>query len=78
MASGQVQGSGYVLSKLTADPETVTINGPKSLVEKRSSKVEAEVNVSGLSENTVLDSALVLYDENNNVDRPVKAGKQLG
>ena len=65
VASGQVR-SGYVLGKLTADPETVTINGPKSLVEKIS-KVEAEVNVSGLSENTVLDSALVLYDENNNV-----------
>ena len=44
VASGQVR-SGYVLGKLTADPETVTINGPKSLVEKIS-KVEAEVNVS--------------------------------
>lgn len=76
VASGQVR-SGYVLGKLTADPETVTINGPKSLVEKIS-KVEAEVNVSGLSENTVLDSALVLYDENNNVIDQSRLANNLG
>ena len=76
VASGQVR-RGYVLGKLTADPETVTINGPKSLVEKIS-KVEAEVNVSGLSENTVLDSALVLYDENNNVIDQSRLANNLG
>lgn len=76
VASGQVR-SGYVLGKLTADPETVTINGPKSLVEKIS-KVEAEVNVSGLSENTVLDSELVLYDENNNVIDQSRLANNLG
>lgn len=76
VASGQVR-SGYVLGKLTADPETVTINGPKSLVEKIS-KVEAGVNVSGLSENTVLDSALVLYDENNNVIDQSRLANNLG
>lgn len=76
VASGQVR-SGYVLGKLTADPETVTINGPKSLVEKIS-KVEVEVNVSGLSENTVLDSALVLYDENNNVIDQSRLANNLG
>ncbi len=76
VASGQVR-SGYVLGKMTADPETVTINGPKSLVEKIS-KVEAEVNVSGLSENTVLDSELVLYDENNNVIDQSRLANNLG
>lgn len=73
---GQVR-SGYVLGNLTADPETVTINGPESLVEKIS-KVAAEVSVSGLAKDTVLDSELVLYDENNNVIDQSRLANNLG
>lgn len=76
VAKGQVR-SGYVLGSLTADPETVTINGPESLVEKIS-KVVAEVSVSGLAKDTVLDSELVLYDENNNVIDQSRLANNLG
>lgn len=57
---------GYVLGNIQADPEKVTIRGPKSVINKIT-RVEATVNVSGLSEDAVLKSELVLYDENNNV-----------
>lgn len=76
MATGQVR-DGYVLGNLQTDPETVTINGPESLVSKIS-KVVAEVDVSGLSTNTILDSELVLYDEDNNVIDQSRLANNLG
>jgi YbbR domain-containing protein len=55
---------GYALGKIEAVPEKVSIRGPKSVI-KQISRVEASVNVSGLSQNQVLPSELVLYDKNN-------------
>lgn len=55
---------GFALGKIEAVPEKVTIRGPKSVLE-RIGRVEASVNVSGLSQTQVLASELVLYDRNN-------------
>lgn len=52
---------GYVLGEIKADPEKVKVNGPKSIIE-RIDKVVAEVDVTGLAEDTVLPSKLVFYD----------------
>lgn len=52
---------GYVLGEIKADPEKVRVNGPKSIIE-RIDKVVAEVDVTGLAEDTVLQSKLVFYD----------------
>ena len=57
---------GYALGEVKVSPEKVSIRGPKSIISKIS-KVEASVNVSGLSEDAVLASELVLYDDENNV-----------
>lgn len=76
MATGQVR-DGYVLGKLQTDPETVTINGPESLVGKIS-KVVAAVDVSGLAEDSTLESELVLYDEDNNVIDQSRLANNLG
>lgn len=56
---------GYVLGDITAEPEKVSIRGPKSVIDQIN-RVEATVNVSGLSEDSVLQSELVLYDQDNN------------
>ncbi len=53
---------GYVLGNIQAVPENVSIRGPKSVVDQID-RVEASVNVSGLSQDDVLLSELVLYDE---------------
>lgn len=76
MATGQVR-DGYVLGDLQTDPETVTINGPESLVSKIS-KVVTEVDVSGLAEDTVIGSELVLYDEDNNAIDQSRLANNLG
>lgn len=55
---------GYVLGSVTAVPEQVSIRGPKSVVETIS-KVEAKVNVSGLSQDMLMKSELKLYDQDN-------------
>ena len=57
---------GYVIGNLRADPEGVTIRGPKSVLNSIN-RVCAEVDVSGLSENAELEANLILYDVNNNV-----------
>lgn len=76
VAKGDVR-DGYVLGDLQSDPETVTINGPESLVNKIS-KVVAEVDVSGLYQDAVLESSLVLYDENNDVIDQSRLANNLG
>lgn len=76
MATGGVR-DGFVLGNLQTDPETVTINGPESLVD-RISKVVAEVDVSGLGEDTILASQLVVYDEDNNVIDQSRLANNLG
>ncbi len=75
-ATGEVR-DGYVLGNLQTDPETVTINGPESLVD-RISKVVAEVDVSGLAEDTTLASQLVFYDEDNNIIDQTRLANNLG
>ena len=57
---------GYALGEIQAVPEMVSIRGPKSVIDSIS-KVEASVSVSGLSEDVVTKSELVLYDSDNNV-----------
>lgn len=57
---------GYALGKIEAVPEKVSVRGPKSVIDVIS-RVEVSVNVSGLSQNQVLKSELVLYDKNNEV-----------
>lgn len=57
---------GYVLGEIKAIPEKVSIRGPESVI-SQISRVTAEVDVSGLSSDTVIQSALVLYDADNNV-----------
>ena len=52
---------GYVLGEIKADPEKVRVNGPKSIIEQID-KVVAEVDVTGLAEDTTLQSKLVFYD----------------
>lgn len=76
MATGEVR-DGFVLGNLQTEPETVTINGPESLVD-RISKVVAEVDVSGLGEDTTLPSQLVFYDEDNNVIDQSRLANNLG
>lgn len=68
---------GYVLGEIEALPEKVSIRGPKSVIDEIS-KVEAAVNVSGLSKNEVLESELVLYDSNNNVIDQSSLANNLG
>ena len=53
---------GYVLGEINAVPENVSVRGPKSVVDQID-RVEASVSVSGLSQDSVLASQLVLYDE---------------
>lgn len=55
---------GLILGELKVLTETVTISGPESVVDKIF-KVEARVNVDGISENTTVKSELIYYDENN-------------
>lgn len=56
---------GFVLGEIKAVPEKVSIRGPKSVIDKIN-RVEAAVSVSGLSEDSVLQTELVLYDGDNN------------
>lgn len=54
----------YDLGSLTAQTETITISGPESIVESIV-RVEAEVNISNLTENEVLTAQLICYDDDN-------------
>lgn len=57
---------GYVIGELKANPEKVTIRGPRTVIDSIN-RVVAEVDVSGLSSDTEVEARLVLYDANNNV-----------
>lgn len=54
----------HALGTLTSTPETVTISGPQSLVDSIV-RVEAQVNITGLSEDSSLAATMICYDENN-------------
>lgn len=62
---GSIQ-DGCVLGTLTAQPQTIDISGPKSLI-GRISKVVARVNVSELSESSELKAEVIYYDSADNV-----------
>ena len=68
---------GYVIGSLTVDPEKVTLRGPKTVINSIS-RVTAEVDVSGLSEDASLEAKLVLYDNNNNVIDQTLLANNLG
>ncbi len=54
----------HALGTLTSTPETVTISGPQSLVDSIV-RVEAQVNITGLAEDSSLAATMICYDENN-------------
>ena len=68
---------GYVLGELKPNPEKVTLRGPKSVIDSIS-RVVAEANVSGLSENADIEGKLILYDMNNNVIDQTLLANNLG
>nr|WP_076776934.1 CdaR family protein [Lachnoclostridium phocaeense] len=68
---------GYVLGNVQADPERVTVNGPESVID-RISKVVAQVNVSGLSEDSSIDAVLTYYDSDNNEISAEQLANNLG
>ena len=68
---------GYVVGELKALPEKVTLRGPKRIINSIS-KVTAEADVSGLSEDETLEGKLVLYDSNNNVIDQTLLANNLG
>ncbi len=68
---------GYVLGELKPNPEKVTLRGPKSVIDSIS-RVVAEANVSGLSENADIEGRLILYDVNNNVIDQTLLANNLG
>lgn len=68
---------GYTIGSLKADPEKVTIRGPKTVIDSIN-RVAAEIDVSGLSESTDLEARLVLYDGNDNVIDQTILANNLG
>ncbi len=56
---------GYDLGTLTSQTETITISGPQSIVDAIV-RVEAEVNIATLEEDTMLTSTIICYDDDNN------------
>ena len=68
---------GYVIGEMTTNPEKITIGGSESLISSIQ-KVVAKVDVSGISESSVLDAELILYDANGNVMDQSKLNNNLG
>ena len=64
-AQGNVRG-GFAISAISVSPETVTLQGPESVI-NRIDKVVAEVNVSGAAKDTGFPSELVLYAADDSV-----------
>lgn len=68
---------GYVVGTLTANPETISIGGPESLVGSIA-RVVAKVDVKGKSEDCTLPAELLLYDGNGNVMDDSMLSNNLG
>lgn len=68
---------GYVVGELNANPEKVTLRGPKTVINSIN-RVVAEADVSGLSENADIEARLILYDANNNVIDQTPLANNLG
>ncbi len=56
---------GYILGDVSVEPDQVTITGAESVL-AQVDRAEALVNVEGLTEDTVQQAELVLYDSNGN------------
>ncbi|MFI3171386.1 MAG: CdaR family protein [Eubacteriales bacterium] len=56
--------TGYALGNMVADPETITITGPGSIIETIV-RVEAQVDISSITEDSILQGTLICYDQNN-------------
>lgn len=68
---------GYVVGSLTANPETISIGGPESLVNSIA-RVVAKVDVKGKSADCTLPAELLLYDGNGNVMDDSMLSNNLG
>ena len=58
-----VPGQDYEVGKITLNPKTVTITGPKSIIRKID-RVKAEVSVDGMTQDGEKTANLVIYDKN--------------
>ncbi len=68
---------GYVLGDMTVNPENVKIKGAESVINSIE-KVVALVNVSGISQSSVLDAELVCYDVNGEIVDQTRLSNNLG
>lgn len=59
-------GKGYEIGSITANPETVTVSGPKTIVDKID-RVAATVSAEGLTGDSTRKASLVIYDKNQDV-----------
>ncbi len=62
ITTGEVR-EGYVVGKVTTDQNLIRISGPQSII-SQVSKAQAEVDISGFSNDISTDSEVRLYDEN--------------
>lgn len=68
---------GYEPGELKANPEKVKISGPESIIDSID-RVEAKVNISGLSKDTELPAEMVLYDAAGGVIDSTQIEHNLG
>jgi len=73
---GNVRG-GFAISSTSVSPETVTLQGPESII-NRIDRVVAEVNVSGAAKDTGFPSELVLYASDDSVIDSTALSDNLG
>lgn len=64
ITTGEVR-EGFMVGSVTTDQNLIRISGPKSVI-SQVSKAQAEVDISGFSNNINTDSDVRLYDENGN------------
>ena len=57
---------GYVLGKLTAQPQSIEVSGPKSVL-GRIARVAAKVNIAGMYEDAELPAEIIYYDSADNI-----------
>ena len=57
---------GFVLGKVTAQPQTIEVSGPKSVL-GRIARVAAKVDISGMYEDAKLDAEIIYYDSADNI-----------
>lgn len=65
-AGDTTPGKGYEIGNIYANPETVTVSGPRTIVEKID-RVAATVSAEGLTSDSTRTASLVIYDKNQDV-----------